>query len=287
MAMTPNSDTAENLVLGTAFGYTAEQVRIFVESLRRYYSGPVMLLVNSRDSTGLLAYLASQRVTPVFYDCALWMDGHISVTRYIRYGEVLRAAPGRYARVLLTDVRDVFFQADPFRNAPEGELLCYLEVEGRIVAHCPANTQWIQQIFGTEELLKMAQRDISCSGTTFGTAEAILDYIDKMLAYATPEMLTSLRECSGHRHGHDQGIHNYLLRNGMLPKARTVPNGVHVFTVGLVSKVQLAPGGQILTQEGVLCPIVHQYTYQLHMHHHVCAAYPPPLRAKSKTGGVR
>lgn len=268
-----------NLILGTAFDYTIDQVRIFVESLRRYYAGEVMLLVSSRDSGDLLAYLAAYNVTPVFFDSAYWMVAHISMSRYIRYAELLRAVPGRYARVLLTDVVDVLFQADPFSNVPDGQLLCYLEVAGRSIGDCPLNSRWIQEIFGDRELRKLRNHGIICSGTTMGTQDAIQDYIDRLLYYAPPKILAPLGQG---RRGHDQGIHNYLLRNGLLPFARIIPNGVHVFTVGSVPEEQLipAPGGQILTQEGVLCPIVHQYTYKDNLALHVRNAFPPALRTK-------
>jgi len=277
--MSQNPNQSDTLVLGTAFDYTIDQVRVFVESLRRHYTGDVMLLVSSRDSAEMVSYLSGYQVTPVFFDSAYWMVAHISVSRYIRYAELLRALPGRYSRVLLTDVVDVFFQGHPFNNAPDGDLLCYLEVAGRSIGDCSLNSAWVRDIFGEREFQKLRNHGIICSGTTLGSTDAILDYIDRLLYYAPPKVLAPLGQS---RRGHDQGIHNYLLRNGLLPFARIIPNGVHVFTVGSVAEqhIILSADGQILTQEGVLCPIVHQYTYKEYLTRHVRAAFPPALRTK-------
>ena len=46
-----------NLILGTAFNYGIEQVRVFVESLRRHYDGEAILLVSSRSGSELADYL--------------------------------------------------------------------------------------------------------------------------------------------------------------------------------------------------------------------------------------
>jgi len=280
IAMAQNSPTSNTLVLGTAFDYTIAQVRIFVESLRRYYPGEAMLLVNSRDSDELVDYLSANSITPVYFDSARWMVAQIEMARYIRYGELLRGAPGRYSQVLLTDVVDVVFQGHPFHNAPEGDLLCFLEVAGRSIGDCVINSRWILELFGEQEFQKLRKHGIICSGTTMGTPEAIIDYIDRLLYYAPPQILAPLQKA---RRGHDQGIHNYLLRNGLLPFARLIPNGVHVFTVGSVEDhdIGTTTDGQMLTQEGVLCPIVHQYTYKQHLTNLVRAAYPPALRGKA------
>src|SRR5438128_464452 len=119
--------SSRTLVLGTAYRYEVKDVWVFVESLRRYFDGEVMLLVSSASSPALLHYLETRQITPVLFDCAAWMIPHVQFSRFVRYGELLRAANADYERVLLTDVRDVVFQDHPFDGAPNGELLCFME----------------------------------------------------------------------------------------------------------------------------------------------------------------
>lgn len=264
-------DSAPNLVLGAAWRLGVADVRVFVESLRRHYSGDVMLVVSSRESAPLVDYLRSRKIIPVFFDCPYWMVMHIQLARYVRYEEILRGAASEYSRVLLTDVSDVLFQADPFASLPDGELLCFMEAAGRTIGQCHYNTTWIKDIYGPAEFERIKDCEISCSGITIGSHRAIVGYIDRLLTYATPEALAKLSPMRGH----DQGIHNFMLRTGALPHARLAPNGQHVFTLGHVPEQQitLTPGGEILAPGGRLCPIIHQYNYKPSIMERICAEY--------------
>ena len=259
------------LVLGAAYRLRADQVWLFVESLRRHYDGPVMLLVTSVDSDQLVAYLRSRDVIPVFFDCPYWMAAHIQLARYIRYGEILRGCDRPYDRVLLSDVSDVLFQGHPFATAPAGELLCFLEDGGRTIEQCNSNSVWVKHVFGSPGLARIGNRTVSCSGTTIGSQQAILQYIDLLLSHANPKVVAGLP----HVRGHDQGIHNYLLYTGALPLARLVPNGQHVHTVGFVpdSEIGLGPSGTLLSPGGRLCPIIHQYNYKPAALAHISTVY--------------
>jgi len=265
--MSQGPNPADTLIMGTAYGYSTDQVRTFVESLRRHFAGETILLVTSRAAPDTIAFLKTHDITPVFFDCPAWMVADIQIARYIRYAEILRtaAAAGKlYSRVLLTDVADVLFQGDPFDGAPAGDLLCFQEYAERRIGQCPANSAWIQHIFGDAEVQKLKDAPIYCSGTTIGTPAAILDYIDRMMRIATPEVLGRL----GNYRGHDQGILNYLIQHRQLPSAHLIPNGTHVFTLGGVPAhlVRTAANGHIITSDGRVCPIIHQYNYHPHTH---------------------
>jgi hypothetical protein len=261
------------MILGAAVGLQIADVRLFVESLRRHYQGEAILLIRS-GNLPLVDYLRSRRVIPVFFDSAYWMVCHVQLSRFFRYGELLRPASRPYDRILLTDVSDVVFQADPFAGLPTGDLLCFMEEAGRTIGVDPMNSQWVREVLGQESLDRIADRPISCSGTTIGTHRAILDYIDRLAAHANPEILLQHRQ----RRGHDQGIHNYLLHTGALRDAQMIANGRHVLTMGAMSEktIGLGEGGTILTHDRHVCPIVHQYNYHARAVEHVRGAYPQP-----------
>lgn len=248
----------KTLILGTAYGSRVVEVRPFVESLRRYYQGEVQLLVNTFGPEDLIPYLREWKIIPRCFDSAAWMVSHIQVTRYLRYWELLRESATQYDRILLTDVTDVLFQADPFIGAPPGELLVFLEDERAAISGCESNSFWVREFFGAEVLARLARCPISCSGTTMGTHGALLEYLPKLMFHAQPERLTRLPSARGY----DQGIHNYLLHTGALPQARAVPNGDWIYTLGHVPprEIVLSSTG-LLTAEGRRSPIVHQWTY--------------------------
>lgn len=251
----------ETLVLGTAFGYTVGHVRLFVETLRRHYDGEAGLLITSRGPAvdELISFLHSYKITPIFFDTALWMPTHIQVGRYIRYYEVLRGSTKRYDRVLFTDVTDVFFQAHPFQGAPEGDLLFFMEAPHARIGTCNSNSSWVSQVFGDSMLKRLADKPISCSGTTIGSQSAMEHYIELMLKHASPALMARLNNVRGH----DQGIHNMLLHTNALAGVKAVPNGVHVLTLGqtVENDIVIASDG-IRASDGTLPAIVHQYNYR-------------------------
>jgi hypothetical protein len=264
---------SSTLVMGTAFRCDVKDVCVFVESLRRHYQGEALLLISSRYPQ-LAQYLSSRNVVPVFFDAPYWMRVHVQIGRYVRYGEILRGSPRIFDRVLLADVTDVLFQAHPFENLPPGELLFFMEHPGRTIGSDQSNAMWVNQMYGPRGLELLKDKPISCSGTTIGAHQPLLEYVDVLLKHANPETLARYPEYRGH----DQGIHNYLLHTGALPRVQAIPNARHVYTLGAVppEQIRLGPGGTILDPQNRMPAIVHQYTYHAHAAQHVRAAYPLP-----------
>jgi hypothetical protein len=246
---------ASNIVLGAAFGYSVEQIRPFVQTLRRYHGGPAGLLVTSLGPPELPSFLRQYDIEPIFFESAHWMAFHIQVIRYIRYWEHLRTSKAQFDRVLLTDVSDVIFQRDPFEDLPSGELLCFLEDKRMTIGTCKINSFWMRQVFGEQAVIRFFNHRISCSGTTIGSLPAILRYLELLLHHANPQILGRLQD-----RGHDQGIHNYMIHSGALPDAQLIENGNHVFTLHHTpsEEIRIEPEA-ILTANGQKPAIVHQY----------------------------
>jgi len=267
---------SSTLIMGTAFRCDIKDVWVFVESLRRHYQGEALLLISSRYPA-LAKYLVSRNVVPVFFDAPYWMRVHVQIGRYVRYGEILRGSTRFFERVFLTDVTDVLFQSDPFADPPAGQLLFFMEHPTRTIGSDQMNAMWVNQIYGPRGLELLKDKPISCSGTTIGAHQPLLDYVDLLLKHANPEVLARYPEYRGH----DQGIHNYLLHTGALPLVQTIPNARHVYTLGAVpqEEIVLGPGGTILDPQGLRPPIIHQYTYHPPIAQHVRSAFQPPPTA--------
>ena len=249
----------KNLVLGTAFDYRIDQLRPFVESLRRHYDGDVALLVNGGTANDVLAWLESYRVEPIFFDAWQWIFPDVQVARYVRYADELRGRRD-VARVLLTDVGDVVFQVDPFGDLPEGELLVFMEDESNRLGTCPNNAFWLRELYGAGVLEALRDQRVSCSGTTIGTRAAVQDYLDAMLMEARPDVLKRLPLARGF----DQGMHNRLLHAGRLPRAVRIENGTHVLTLACVPDARIATTDEGISLVGSATrpAIVHQYPYK-------------------------
>jgi hypothetical protein len=266
--------TPHHLVLGAAVGYGVRGVWVFVESLRKHYDGEVMLLVSGKNPPPIFDYFKQRSITPVFFDSAAWMVPDLQFSRFIRYGEILKASPIHYDRILLTDVGDVLFQGHPFQGAPDGELLCFMETQTRKVADCLSNRFWLRSLFGEEVERQLSGHGISCSGTTIGTHAGILDYIARMTSVVRKAQFLDIMD----EKGHDQGVHNYLLHTGGLPSARIIENGRHVYTVGYVwdAEVGKEAGRITVAATGQTPAIVHQYNYNPRVLATVTDIYPYP-----------
>lgn len=270
--------TGRNLVLGFATNYTIDALAPFVESLRENYAGEVVLWTTSLDD-GTKAFLERHNVATEFHWEGDFIPAHLAMNRFIAYYAFLRRreqANQRADRVLLTDIRDVVFQGDPFVSAPEGELLAYLEEPWVTPATCPINAGWLRAAFGEETVANLADRRVSCSGTVLATWDRMVEYLLVM----HQAMLDSMREAR-FIEGIDQGIHNFLIHSDRLERVTMVENGVHVFTMAGVSEedVAIANDGKIVDRYGRAAPILHQYDY-----------HPTALRLvdeKYRRGGVR
>ena len=114
----PTATDARRLVLGAAVGFRVDQVRIFVESLRASgYTGDVAMLVGLTDFE-LAAYLRRYGVSPKRTWFIRRFHGPIHAYRFQLFADYLRAHRDRYDEVLISDVRDVAFQAHPSRTFP-------------------------------------------------------------------------------------------------------------------------------------------------------------------------
>ena len=82
--------------------------------------------------------------------------------------------------MILSDIRDVVFQKDP-RGIKHSELDCYLEDDSMTLGTCPENSSWIKGSYGEDELEKLKDKRITCSGVQVGTQEGIEYYLRSLI----------------------------------------------------------------------------------------------------------
>jgi hypothetical protein len=180
---------------------------------------------------------------------------HIACARYLHYYALLAGCTaGR--PVLLTDVRDVLFQADPFPYAPSDGLLCSLETQRYTLLTQDTNRRWLDFAFGRPAWEPFANASVSCSGTTLGSLSAVRDYA----ACMSTTIIRLLPKIVG-QDGLDQGIHNYVLYSGMVPHVRFAENLSGPFATLHGEDPALFgrdPQGRLLNSDGRPVPVLHQ-----------------------------
>lgn len=174
--------------------------------------------------------------------------------RYAHYLDYLRQNDAD--RVLITDLRDVLFQDDPFSN--EGAALeVVLEDKHVTIGAEPFNRRWIRGLYGRRVLNELANQTVSCSGTVLGTRDGMLRYLDRM----ANEIARQTRPLGSH----DQAIHNHLLRRGALDPVVIHQNEVGpVLTMGQQRDINVRDG-VVRNADGSTVAILHQYDRHPHL----------------------
>lgn len=223
--------TRNATVIGLAVGYDLNVLRLFVGSLRNTgYCGHILLGVAPDVSNSILEYLHRQQVTvhrlkwtPCEYRYNL--ESIVCAQPYsnlkIRWGRFPLARDWLHqcrdctGPVLVTDVRDVLFQKDPFDGVLVDSLQLFAEHPYQTTLH-----KLVKKPIRRCKHMKLNE-PMLCSGTTVGTREAILTYLDVMhhelVEWASQEDCRLIN-----REGGDQAVHNYIYYTGKLPSSTNV-----------------------------------------------------------------
>lgn len=171
--------------------------------------------------------------------------------RYLCYYRYLLEETADVDVVMISDVRDVLFQRDPFAQEVEG-LELYLEDASVRIGSDAFNTRWLRDLFGKDVVAAMHGRTVSCSGTVVGTRQAMLSYLTKMVTG-----IVWRRRPMG---SHDQGVHNALIQAGELSSAKLIENGFgRVFTLGMVESPSISKDGLFHNADGTIPAVIHQW----------------------------
>lgn len=238
-------------VIGFAAGYSVDDVAPFIRSLRSVFSGRVILIVD-RNPT-LQAYLRIKRVEieTITRRPFRWRP-HPVVERFAAYARVL-ASRDDIGKVVITDVRDVVFQGDPFGKVQD-ELQFFLEADGRSLGDHALNLKHLRRLAGDGFTGALSGRPCVCVDVVAGPSEAVTRFCRTlMLLSAIP------RSRLGGAFRADLAACN-LIAHLDLAGGRICANFGRVATVGLTPPGQLSVvDGRIQNPDGSVSPIVHHY----------------------------
>jgi len=234
-------DSSTATVMGMGTGYSLEVYERWIGSLRKSgFRGHILMLVGADDllpevqryfqyrnvtwrtvelldpsqcanqarGKGLISDISNEACVKAYPELkARW-------ARYPLLRDFLRDCDACTGPVLYIDVRDAFFQSDPFGEGSP-------PVTGLQVYHEDVNhrtTHWfvadpLRQCKGVE-----FDEPNLCSGSTVGTRAAMLRYLDAM--YEELKVWTTIPNCTFS----DQPLHNYMVYSGQLPFASPVEN---------------------------------------------------------------
>ncbi len=239
-----------NLILGLWSRHAFPPLEPFVASLRNTaFDGDVCIFVDDTP-TETVTLLQShgfivERAAPT---SPAWMTPLSG--RFFSYLEFLAAHGAQYDTVMLTDLRDVVFQSDPFEQPLPAEIV--FAQERTRLGDSALNRAWVVQAYGEAVAENMRDCLVSCAGTTFGTTRGILQYLVAM----TRELASRTTPIVG---GIDQGIHNYVVHMHPLPNAWLDTTDSLVATMHFVPEASVRCDEQGIRIDGRLVPVLHQW----------------------------
>ena len=178
-----------------------------------------------------------------------------NLLRWSLYRRFLAERAPEFDRVLMVDLRDVFFQGDPFPGVGPDVVTAYLE-EGNMTVHDSKwNSSAMRRAFGREGLAKWGHLRVSCSGVVSGGIAPVRAYLDAF-ARLLPEVRTP-------DHGTDQAAHIRLVHEDMASLVCLCGNregdAVQLAGVGNADSIARDSRGRLLNDAGMPFAILHQF----------------------------
>ncbi len=289
----------ENLILSIVNKDYSDLDRFFLSLASADYRGHVCIFAGPNSDPALMAKLAAEGVEIIRFETTFPYvpDPHpanfktlppntiLFNYRYFLFYDYLLKNPGRFANVLLTDIRDVAFQRDPFEIITADAL--YVALENSTIDGCGFTKSWIAAGYEPSVVEEVKAMTLSCSGTTLGPAPRVLQYLKKMVA-----------EIPKVRDAHNcycQGIHNVLLHTGQLePTVRLDNEGGLIMTVGghlsheQLHSLRYDKQGYLLGKGSERAYIVHQFdrhlSIMLQLDKFIFKSALPPMLSKRHFG---
>ena len=263
----------KDLILGIVEGYHFHQIRCFLATLRQTdFSGHLCLFAGPGISRATIVKMRGYGAEVIEYgrrfpfisdphpDAPNWLPARIYIFNYrhFLYLDYLLKHPGEFRTVLLTDVKDVVFQRDPFGFAVPNQLCVAMESLEIPVGKCSCTPDWIVAGYGREALERVKDKELSCAGTVLGPEPAVRAYLQAILQQV--QQMRDAFECA------DQAAHNLMLHDGQLgPVTRFHNFEGPIATVGTEDKFAISDAGDILNKDGSAVAIVHQYDRHPHL----------------------
>ena len=238
----------KNLVLGSACWAEKDKTYNFIKSLRNCYTGDVYLIVNNNLNQDTEIFFKKNKIKTILTHIK---GKKIQKERFKIFLDFLNKSS--YKKIFITDTRDVIFQSNPFENNKIDKLNFFLE--DNIIEKCEHNSRWIKKLYGKKIYEDIKFNQISCSGTTLGNRNEIINYLKRMVHH-----MNNYKYISIFNYPHDQGWHNFIVHKEKFLKNKTFDNNAGIVATLSQSKVDDFIFSDFLkNKNGDIFNVIHQY----------------------------
>lgn len=200
------------------------------------------------------------------------LDEPSVLTRFIGWADLLDDIGSSYEKVLVMDL-DIIFQRDPFSiEMPDGaDIVFFKEWWGMKLGQQRTHYDWHHGCMNSPggpdntayeseaQFQSYAPLEIICDGTTLGTADAMLLYL-QMMASDIQKTKFGCNDQAMHQHIYYSGLLGNSLADAGLGTVVAVENEKsEVGTIGWVPYVRYNHWGEVLSELGEVQAVVHQF----------------------------
>ena len=254
---------AKNLIIGGFTNYEINQLKPWVLSAKEVAGDNDVVLVTGNTTEETVEWLKNQGV--IIVPMAQVNNLPIHVLRFVSIYEYLRNNWARYRFVVTTDVKDVYFQVDPFKMIEERCSKYYkllIASEELKYKDEPWGDDNLKQAYGPYVYEQFKNNTIYNVGTFGGVSEYVKDMVFNIFTNAINRPIGIC----------DQAVFNVLIgtqpykdicypTNDWACEAGTVadPTKMNYFRPNLLGYEPVFKDGIVMTHDNYVYPIVHQY----------------------------
>ena len=249
---------SKNLIIGGFTNYGIDQLKPWVISAKEVAGDNDVVLVYGNATDETLDWLVEQNV--VIVPMLQSQNIPIHVLRFLSIYEYLDKHWQFYDYVVTTDVKDVYFQADPFKFLVDRKLV--IASEGLKYKDEPWGNENLFQAYGPYVYEKFKDNEIFNVGTFGGKSEYVKDMVFHIF---TNGINRPIPIC-------DQAVFNVLLNTQPFKDIATKtiqwaaelgtimdPSKIEHFKPNLLCDEPIWEDGKLKYSDGLVFPIVHQY----------------------------
>ena len=249
---------SKNLIIGGFTNYGIDQLKPWVISAKEVAGDNDVVLVYGNATDETLDWLVEQNV--VIVPMLQAQNIPIHVLRFLSIYEYLDKHWQYYDYVVTTDVKDVYFQADPFKFLVDRKLV--IASEGLKYKDEPWGNENLFQAYGPYVYEKFKDNEIFNVGTFGGKSEYVKDMVFHIF---TNGINRPIPIC-------DQAVFNVLLNTQPFKDIATKtiqwaaelgtimdPSKIEQFKPNLLCDEPIWEDGKLKYSDGLVFPIVHQY----------------------------
>ena len=253
----------KNLLIGAYSNYNYNQLKVWVQSAKQTgFDGDIVLIafnttqetVDALSKEGVIVILA--KPSP---------NIPIHVERFIYIYDFLEKNQNKYGRVLTTDVKDVYFQRNPFHEIAADFYDLAVGTEGLLYKDEPWGNDNILQAFGPYFYERLKEKEICNVGVFGGPVLLVMDMCLMIFQMSLNRPIPIV----------DQAVFNFLLNieyfkskvwlythdNSFVCHLGTTmdPTKIEQFKPNLLCKLPTFDGELVKTFDGYAYNVVHQY----------------------------